>query len=413
MPVLYGLETAQFANETLRELRYDVWQAVRAGRSCSRVEAIEALLTICAPGHRIDPVQYLAYGTVKSWIRWLRQPHLDQDSERLQRSWLRMHDFACPAGTSSRGLVAPPLTDPISRWTAVTLWTAILASTGCKWIAPCCLLVDGTRYDLRDMTVKEQKTLDHLLRQALRNRELRDVRADIRRGRLRKRAEFEGVDEPIDWDRTRRLGSAQPPQEEGVWQTIVAGGVLTRDRLFRHGRLLAQDAQEGRCVLPGCMEEVPETLTHRFWTCAAREHLRSPNFRAIRDTMELRHPCELMCGIVLNSFPLHFDTVDMQRCTVAIELNARRLLDERGATRDDPLAHQRETGTWLFAPQETANRGGPEDGVEGPGNHPCSATPCLFSGWGTCPVQPMHESRFEVSFRAVAGFLEGRVRRST
>ena len=61
--------------------------------------------------------------------------------------------------------------------------------------------------------------------------------------------------------------------------------------------------------------------------------------------MELRRPCELMCGIVLNSFPLHFDTVDMQRCMVAIELNARKLLDERRATRDDPLAHQRETST--------------------------------------------------------------------
>ena len=88
------------------------------------------------------------------------------------------------------------------------------------------------------MTVKEQKTLDHLLR----------------RGCLRKRAEFEGVDEPIDWDRTRQLGSALSPQEEGVWYTIVACGVLTRDRLYRHGRLLAQDAQEGRCVMPGCME---------------------------------------------------------------------------------------------------------------------------------------------------------------
>ena len=40
MPVLYGFETAQFAYETLRELWYDVWQAVRAGRSVSRVEAI-------------------------------------------------------------------------------------------------------------------------------------------------------------------------------------------------------------------------------------------------------------------------------------------------------------------------------------------------------------------------------------
>ena len=204
MSVLYGLETAQFAYETLRELWYDVWQAVRAGRSCSRVQAIEALLTMCAPGHRIDPVQYVAYRTVKSWIRWLRQPHLDQDSERLQRSWLRMHDFAYPAGTSSRRLIAPPLLDPTSQWTAVTLWTAILASIGWKWIAPYSLLVDGTRYDLRDMTVKEQNTLDHLLRQALRNRELRDVRADIRRGRLRKR----GRHSPVGFSSTTAGGGS-------------------------------------------------------------------------------------------------------------------------------------------------------------------------------------------------------------
>ena len=85
-------------------------------------------------------MQCVAYRTVKSWIRWLRQPHLDQDSERLQRSWLRMHDFAYPAGTSSRGLIAPPLMDPTSQWTAVTLWTAILASIGWKWIAPYSLL---------------------------------------------------------------------------------------------------------------------------------------------------------------------------------------------------------------------------------------------------------------------------------
>ena len=89
-----------------------------------------------------------------------------------------MFDFAYPAGTSSRGLIAPPLTEPTSQWTAVTLRAAILASIGWKWIAPYSVLVDGTPYDLRDMTTKEQKTLDHLL--TLRNRELRDVRADNR-----------------------------------------------------------------------------------------------------------------------------------------------------------------------------------------------------------------------------------------
>ena len=81
--------------------------------------------------------------------------------------------------------------------------------------------------------------------------------------------------------------------------------------------------------MPGCMEEVPETLTHRFWTCAAHEHLRSPNLL----------------------FP-----VDMQRCMVAIELNARRLFDERRATRDDPLAHQRETST-CYSHREKRHQG--------------------------------------------------------
>ena len=63
-----------------------------------------------------------------------------------------------------------------------------------------------------------------------------------------------------------------------MWYTFVPGWVLISDRLFRHGRLLAQGAQEG-------VEDVLESLTHRFWTCAAHEHLRSPNFRAIRDTL--------------------------------------------------------------------------------------------------------------------------------
>ena len=117
-------------------------------------------------------------------------------------------------------------------------------------------------------------------------------------------------------------------------------------------------------------------------------HLRSPNFRAIRDTMELRHPCELMCGIVLNSFPLHFDTVDMQRCMVAIELNARRLLDERRATRDDPLAHERETGTCYSHRKKRPTGVGPKTEWKAP--ETTHATPCLFSGWCTCPVRQVH-----------------------
>ena len=95
----------------------------------------------------------------------------------------------------------------------MTLWAAILASIGWKWIAPYSLLVDGTRYDLRDMTAEEQKTLHYLLRQALRNRKLRDVRADNRRGRLRKRAEAEGVD--------HRLG---PYSQVGLSSTTAGGG---------------------------------------------------------------------------------------------------------------------------------------------------------------------------------------------
>ena len=66
MPVMYGFETAQLVCETLRELRCDVWQAVRAGRSVSRVEAIEALLTIYCSGSsdRSSAVSGISYGEV-------------------------------------------------------------------------------------------------------------------------------------------------------------------------------------------------------------------------------------------------------------------------------------------------------------------------------------------------------------
>ena len=72
LSVLYGVETVQYDFRSLSILRRDVWQAIRAGRPPFKVAAIEVLCTVCAPGHLVDPVQYLVYTLVRNWARWLQ-----------------------------------------------------------------------------------------------------------------------------------------------------------------------------------------------------------------------------------------------------------------------------------------------------------------------------------------------------
>ena len=134
------------------------------------------------------------------------------------------------------------------------------------------------RYDLRDMTTKDQKTLDHLLRQALRNRELREraglitVEGGFGRGRS------EDVDEPIDWDPHSPVTFSSTTTGRGSvvyhcfwWGSHSRSLVSTRaPPCARCSRGMMSNA--GLCGGGACDSD-------SSFLDLAHEHLRSPNFR--------------------------------------------------------------------------------------------------------------------------------------
>ncbi len=63
-----------------------------------------------------------------------------------------------------------------------------------------------------------------------------------------------------------------------------------------------------------------ETRLHRFWWCPHWEHLRSPEFRDIRDLYyNLLPACVTHCGIAPKGFDL-FDVAILQEVFLRIEL---------------------------------------------------------------------------------------------
>ena len=125
-----------------------------------------------------------------------------------------------------------------------------------------------------------------------------DTQSTKRRGGLKRRNDLRGVEIGVQWAKTRLLGLQISPQEEGVWYSIIAGGILTRERLYRHGRLKGLAGQNSaKCIMPMCIQNEDETREHRYWHCVQHEHLRSDEFKKMRLRLMDMHPCEKQCGI--------------------------------------------------------------------------------------------------------------------
>ena len=77
--------------------------------------------------------------------------------------------------------------------------------------------------------------------------------------RPKKRADLEGAEKGVLWDETREFIRKLRPQEHGIMCSILAEGVLSRERLFRHGRI---PDGHGRCILPLCDKHELEMREH-------------------------------------------------------------------------------------------------------------------------------------------------------
>ena len=109
---------------------------------------------------------------------------------------------------------------------------------------------------------------------------------------------------------------------------------MTRERASKHAK---RADFPPCCIMPGCDAQV-ETTEHRLWHCPEHEHLRTDEFRNLRERMHLLQPCEINCGLATTTFPQECDITRVQQVMLKVEIHARRRLDElrHGYQGDDP-----------------------------------------------------------------------------
>ena len=182
----------------------------------------------------------------------------------------------------------------------------------------------GSREYTFPMDDETTAVFQHELRQAFRERELRDTQHHERRHDLKPRKDLEGVQRQLRWDENVHLHRRLSPFDAAVLEVVMAGGIMCRERVSRHAKRFAISP---KCVMPGCDCAI-ETTEHRLWHCPAHEHLRRESFNQLRARLHAMLPCEINCGLATDSFPAGFDVADMQYVMLQVELNARRILDE-------------------------------------------------------------------------------------
>ena len=160
-----------------------------------------------------------------------------------------------------------------------------------------------------------------------------DTQHPQRRHGLPARRDLRGVESQLQWESNSTLHRRSAPQDAGVLETILSGGIMTRERASKHAKGVFPPC----CIMPGCGAPV-ETTEHRLWHCMEHEHLRTDEFKRLRERIHLLQPCEINCGLATVTFPQGFDIISIQQVMLRVELNARRRLDElkHGYQGDDP-----------------------------------------------------------------------------
>jgi hypothetical protein len=333
MPVLYGHETVTYTARDITAMRYASWQAIRGGNPPSHVMSIEVVLTHTVRGHRVDPVQYAVTTLVRTWVQFLSKSHLPAIEHMLGTVHAKLASRLTLTRVGCGGMVIPRVEEaPDSVFGPLAMLWEVLHSLGWSWPQLRTFQAGDVAYNF-PLSTSAAHEFHHRLRQAVRERELKDTQHVERRGGLPRRRDLAGVDTQLQWDANVRLIRQLAPQEAGVLQCVLSGGLMTRERASKHAK---RPDLPPKCIMPGCDCDI-ETTEHRLWHCQAHEQLRSTAFKQLRTQLAALQPCEVNCGLATTSFPKEFNISEIQRVMLAVELHARSELDRlrHGYTGDD------------------------------------------------------------------------------
>jgi endonuclease/exonuclease/phosphatase family metal-dependent hydrolase len=257
---LYGCAVCDLPAEKQRKLRTCVVAALWRNKVCRRCPA--TVLTLLAPGHRLDPQQGLIYTRLKLLQRmWLKRPD-------LQASIVRVWNLRVTSGLRAPG----PVGLALSAASAIG-WDA---RGVCSWTS-----TDGTslRMDAMVPGLWQHTVRDH-------------IRHMVLHAASSKRTNLRGLEAGVDRNASCKLlktSAANQHEKHSLLRRILADSVWTASLRCRIGRASSP-------ICPHCGLE-PETLAHLWWSCPAWDVCRRAHPEAVAAFSESWPPCLALCGI--------------------------------------------------------------------------------------------------------------------
>eukprot|EP00973_Karenia_brevis_P085922 11916917-Karenia_brevis.AAC.1 len=236
---------------------------VRASWGTSRkFRCKEILLSLLAPGHRIDPQQVQAYSCLAQWQVML------QRRQELLDVFVSMWPYICsrkrlggPIGKVRKSLEA-------LGWS----WNSPLQVTTCN----------GEVLQPLDMTPRHWQ---HEVREAIRLLHMRTAAS--------RRDDMQGIEAGVDRFATLALLKSKCLSDErkGMLRGILCGACWTGHRLASAGQLPSP-------ICPFCDSDAVEDELHIWWQCPAWNHIREQHSIAMMSFGPQWPRCLSHCGLM-------------------------------------------------------------------------------------------------------------------
>lgn len=264
-------------------LRRRILNGIR-GKTVINQTSVEVAFSLYLRGHRVDPKQLIVYNPVTIFSSYT----VDDELGNIERqAILEAYTNGCEKECGPVALFLLALEKV--GW-SMPDWKTIALPSGKTYPIPV-LEVDEFKHDLRD---------------AIRNAELSSLTTNRRRttqGRhLAARNDMRGIENGINFEANRKLYSESDPLERGALFHIGCGGVLSRDRAFRHqlspSRDGARPPQDGVCQYPTCKSDgTLHTTKHLFWCCPQYQELRCAEMISLQPHIDALPNCLTYCGL--------------------------------------------------------------------------------------------------------------------
>ena len=253
----YGTEVTKLSKTQSSQLQAAAIGAIWDPNRPTRCK--EILLTLLSPGHRVDPAQAVPFRRLVGFIRILqRRP----DLHGIIKEIVSAPRSASPCGPIQLALEA-------------------LEELGWTWTGSWCIVSrNGVGTDL--LAVHERAWAH-------------DVRAAARgiswRTASQRRQDMYGIAIGIDREATNAAWQATSGFTAGVLRGVIAGAIVTEDRLFR-GKSVSSP------ICPYCSAGVVEDVPHLWWSCTAWSSIRDAYPDISKPAHRLWPCCFEQCGIM-------------------------------------------------------------------------------------------------------------------